>query len=150
MLRTAYRCLTKMPEIPCQFTGCDFKSVNDSEQVAIVMFNSHVMIHQGGTPKPSSSSAQKLPPIPRPEIRQDVSDEDWATFLSEWDHFKRCTEIPDERVSDHLYLCCEKSWQGYSSGRIRKSYHGERWNSKLPSDDWQSSRLLRVSAVQAY
>jgi len=98
-----------MPEIPCQFTGCDFKSVNDSEQVAIVMFNSHVMIHQGGTPKPSSSSAQKLPPIPRPEIRQDVSDEDWATFLSEWDHFKRCTEIPDERASDHLYLCCEKS-----------------------------------------
>ena len=71
------------------------------------MFNSHVMSHQRATP--SSSSKQKLPPIQRPEIRQDVSDEDWATFLAEWDHFKRCTEISDNLIADQVYLCCEKS-----------------------------------------
>ena len=99
-----------MPEIPCQYTGCSFKAVHDSEQVAIVIFNSHVLIHRGGDPSQSNSStAQKLPPIPRPEIRQDVSEEDWSTFLAEWDHFKRCTEIPDTRASDHLYQCCEMS-----------------------------------------
>ena len=44
---TAYRGHSvKMPEIPCQFTGCSFKSVNESEQIAIAMFNSHMMVHQ--------------------------------------------------------------------------------------------------------
>jgi hypothetical protein len=96
-----------MPEIPCQFPDCNFRAINDSEAVAIVMFNSHVMSHQRAAP--NSSSSQKLPPIPRPEIRQDVSDEDWASFLAEWEHFKRCTDIPTDRIADHLYLCCEKS-----------------------------------------
>ena len=96
-----------MPEIPCQFPDCNFKATNDSEAVAIVMFNSHVMSHQRAAP--NASSSQKLPPIQRPEIRQDVSDEDWASFLAEWEHFKRCTDIPTDRITDHLYLCCEKS-----------------------------------------
>ena len=110
MFDTVYHHLKRMPEIPCQFTGCGFKAVNESEQVAIVMFNSHVLIHQGGAPTvPKNSSTPKLPPIPRPEIRQDVSEEDWATFLTEWEHFKRCAEIPDARVSEHLLYCCETS-----------------------------------------
>ena len=77
---TAYRCHSvKMPEIPCQFTGCSFKSVNESEQIAIAMFNSHMMVHQASGGR--SNHQQKLPPIPRPEVHQEINDEDWASFL---------------------------------------------------------------------
>jgi len=38
-----------------------------------------------------------------------VSDEDWETFLAQWNHFKRCTDIPPDRIPDHLYMCCDKS-----------------------------------------
>ena len=107
MSYTAYRCHSvKMPEIPCQFTGCSFKSVNESEQIAIAMFNSHMMVHQASGGR--SNHQQKLPPIPRPEVHQEINDEDWASFLAEWEHYKRCGEIPNEQAADHLYMCCDK------------------------------------------
>ena len=96
-----------MSEIPCQYPDCDYIATNASEAIALAMFQSHLLSHQ--RPAASSSSSQKLPPIERPEILQDVSDEDWETFLAQWNHFKRCTDIPPDRIPDHLYMCCEKS-----------------------------------------
>ena len=94
-------------EIECQFPGCEFKASNDSEQIALAMFQSHLMAHSKPTPAPTNS--QKLPPIPRPTVKQDISEEDWALFLSEWCNFKRCTSIPENVVADQLYHCCETS-----------------------------------------
>ena len=96
-----------MAEIPCQYPGCEFKANNASEAIAIAMFNSHLLSHQGR--QANEPPAQKLPPIQRPEIRQDINDEDWVTFLAEWEHFKRCTSISEDRVADHLYMCCERT-----------------------------------------
>ena len=96
-----------MAEIPCQYPGCEFKANNASEAIAIATFNSHLLSHQGR--QANEPPAQKLPPIQRPEIRQDINDEDWVTFLAEWEHFKRCTSISEDRVADHLYMCCERT-----------------------------------------
>ena len=97
-----------MNKIPCQFPECNFEATHASEAVAIVMLNSHLLSHQ----QPSGShetTSQKLPPIQRPEIKQDITEEDWATFVAEWEHFKRCTRISSTSMADHLYQCCEKS-----------------------------------------
>ena len=96
-----------MSAITCQYPDCNFTATNASEAIALAMFQSHLLSHQ--RPATSSSSSQKLPPIDRPEICQDVSDEDWETFLAQWNHFKRCTDIPPDRIPDHLYMCCDKS-----------------------------------------
>ena len=94
-------------KIPCQFPGCEFKATNNSEQIALAMFQSHLMSHSQPTPAPTN--AQKLPPIPRPAVKQDISEEDWMSFLTEWNNFKRCTSIPANIVADQLYHCCEPS-----------------------------------------
>ena len=95
-----------MPEIECQFPDCTFKAEHASEAIALAMFNSHLASHQRNTA--SGTTKQKVPPIQRPEIRQDINDEEWATFVTEWSHFKRCTDIPTGGVADQLFQCCEK------------------------------------------
>ena len=72
------------------------------------MFQSHLVSHSQAT-VPVSVPSQRPPPIPRPEINQDVSEEDWISFLAVWTNFKRCTDIADNQVADQLYQCCEKS-----------------------------------------
>ena len=96
-------------KIDCQFTDCQFVAEHSSETVALAMFNSHLLIHQQ---QPSTSSnrstKQKLPPIVRPQIKQDVTEEDWTAFKLEWIRFKRCTEMPPGQEADQLFDCCEK------------------------------------------
>lgn len=97
-----------MSQIPCQFPDCAYVAEHASEAVAIAMFSSHIVVHQ----QPAiinTATKQKVPPIDRPEIKQDVDDEDWATFIAEWTRFKRCTDIPEHSVCDQLFQCCERS-----------------------------------------
>ena len=93
--------------IPCQFDGCSHVVNHDLEAVALAMFNSHLMSHN--QPKSSSSNSQRLPPIPRPEVKQDISEEDWVTFEAEWKNFKRCTSLSEESVADQLFQSCDKN-----------------------------------------
>ena len=97
-----------MASIECQFTGCPFKAENNSEAIALAMFNSHLLTHSQPASRAPTHS-QRLPPIPRPEMKQDVDEEDWDSFIAEWKNFKRCTAIPADQLADQLFLCCEKS-----------------------------------------
>ena len=97
-----------MVAIDCQFGGCSAKIEHESEAVALVMFQSHMMTHQA----PVSSNAvpaQRLPPIQRPEVKQDITEDDWDAFIIEWQNFKRCTNLPSASITDQLYQCCERS-----------------------------------------
>ena len=98
--------------IQCQFTNCTYAATNPSEAVAIAMFQNHTQTHQqaqtGSQPSPTH---QRLPKIDRPELKQDATDEDWATFESEWKRFKRCTRMSPDEVADQLFQCCERSLQ---------------------------------------
>ena len=77
------------------------------------MFQSHMMTHQAAataSAAPTSTAySQKLPPIQRPEVKQDISEEDWDAFMVEWTNFKRCTNLPSTNITDQLYQCCERS-----------------------------------------
>ena len=95
-------------KIPCQFPGCEVEIEHASEAVAVAMFQSHVVSHSQVTTSAKVPS-QRLPPIPRPEVKQDISEEDWISFVAEWTNFKRCTEIGDNQIPDQLYQCCEKN-----------------------------------------
>ena len=96
-----------MAEIPCQYPGRGFKAENASEAIAHAKFQSHLMSHSQAAAAPTHS--QRLPPIPSPEVKQDVSEEDCTSFVVECGNFKRCIGIADNQVTDQLYQCCEKS-----------------------------------------
>ena len=95
-------------KIPCQFPGCEVEIEHTSEAVAVAMFQSHVVSHSQVTTSAKVPS-QRLPPIPRPEVKQDISEEDWISFVAEWTNFKRCTEIGNNQIPDQLYQCCDKN-----------------------------------------
>ena len=64
--------------VECGYPDCSYVSENDSEQVAILQFQSHMSGHEQSKGQPISTK-QKLPPIERPILKQDVNEEEWET-----------------------------------------------------------------------
>ena len=93
--------------ISCQYTDCEYVAEHSSEAVAIAMLTSHNNIHSGASNR--AATKQKVPKIDRPELKQDISDEEWQSFEAEWRRFKRCTEMSRSEVPDQLFQCCERS-----------------------------------------
>ena len=92
--------------IKCQFTGCDYEAQHASEAVAIAMLTSHNIVHQSSTS--AVVTKQKVPRIDRPELKQDINEEEWYSFEAEWRRFKRCADIPMAEVADQLFQCCDR------------------------------------------
>lgn len=92
-------------KIPCQFPGCDVEIEHESEAVAIVMYTSHSNGHLQST---NRRTATKPPQISRPEVKQDISTEEWYSFLEEWKRFKRITDLATTEIADQLFQCCEQ------------------------------------------
>ena len=69
------------------------------------------MVSHSSSQASASAQGQRLPRIPRPEIKLDVSEEDWISFLAIWKNFKKSTGIIEGSTEevDHLYQCCDKN-----------------------------------------
>ena len=92
-------------KIDCNFPNCTYFAEHDSEQVDIIQFQNYLASHQQPLQK---TTKQKLPPIERPTIKQDITEEEWDSFNQEWKRFKRCTDIPISQEADQLFDYCEK------------------------------------------
>ena len=95
-------------KIPCQVPGCEYVAEHSSEAVAIAMYSSHNSTH-AQSPTTVRRTQIKAPQIPRPELKQDVSAEDWYSFKEEWTRFKRIIAVPTEEVADQLFQCCDRT-----------------------------------------
>ena len=91
-------------KIGCQFTGCAWSIKHDSEALAIALLTSHSQNHKGASVV--ATSKQKNPKIDRPEVKQDISDEEWQSFEAEWGRFKKCTKISNDEIADQLFQHC--------------------------------------------
>lgn len=97
-----------LTRVECGVPECDYISENASEQVALLQFQSHMTVHQQSQVSRPDTTKQKLPPIERPKLKQDINEEEWDTFTQEWKRFKRCTSIPTGQEADQLFDCCER------------------------------------------
>ena len=97
-----------MVKLSCQFTGCDYSIENDSENIACTLLSSHNNVHLQPASTHTRSHHNKPPPITRPEIKQDISAEEWYSVLAEWKRYKRITNLPDSEFADQLFQCCER------------------------------------------
>ena len=93
-------------KIDCQVTGCEYVAEHVSEAVAIAMLTSHNNVH---IPQPTVLCQKKAPAVPRPELKQDISAEEWYSFNEEWTRYKRIISVPAVEVPDELFECCERS-----------------------------------------
>ena len=95
--------------LKCQFTGCDWETTNSSEAVAIALLTSHGNVHIHA---PAIESRSKQPKVDRPELVQDITDEDWESFSEDWRRFKRSwytAATTQVEVTDQLLQCCEQN-----------------------------------------
>ena len=95
-------------KIDCQYPGCDYSAEHESEAVAIVMYQSHGNSHLGNSTSADRRTHAKPPQISRPEVKQDISAEEWYSFEEEWKRFKRITDLHTSEIPDQLLQCCER------------------------------------------
>ena len=98
-----------MPTLQCPFDGCSSTTVNDSEALAIALFNAHVSTHTAS----ASSNAQrpggnKSEKIIRPKVTQGMLEEAWNSFLIQWKIYKSSAVLSVAESQLQLIYCCEQ------------------------------------------
>ena len=72
------------------------------------MYQSHGNSHLGNSTSADRRTHAKPPQISRPEVKQDISAEEWYSFEEEWKRFKRITDLHTSEIPDQLLQCCER------------------------------------------
>ena len=93
----------------CEWKECLWVSKEASMETCLRLLEIHVRANHPITeslqPKPNHSSV-KPEKAKRPEISSEMSEEDWAYFLSCWGDYKRATELKGEEITIQLMECC--------------------------------------------
>ena len=98
-----------MPTLNCPFDGCSSTTVNDSEALAIALFNAHVSTHtasaSSNVQRPGGSKSEK---IIRPKVTQGMLEEAWNSFLIQWKIYKSNAVLSVAESQLQLIYCCEQ------------------------------------------
>ena len=96
--------------LKCEFDDCSYVSEKSKIEICLRLLEMHMSAKHAPPkavpkPKPSSSSV-KPEKAKRPELSAEVSDEDWAYFLSRWGDYKKSTALEGEEIVLQLMECC--------------------------------------------
>ena len=94
-----------MVVITCTIPGCEFKTQDVSESLAIALLGNHSVGHTMSSqtaPPPASSRGPKLT---RPTIDIGVSIEEWNVFLRRWQVFQAGSGIGEASAPSQLFQC---------------------------------------------
>ena len=98
----------------CDFSGCPFTTEEGipTHELRIDRLKLHMQSHLAPESQPRATTGQKVrpTPIPRPELEEDSTEQEWSHWKTKWDRYKRsCLQDMDEaQVIDHLWACCSK------------------------------------------
>ena len=76
-----------MPVIPCVCNGCAWSTPDQSETIALAMFQSHEQEHKEAAAKPqtiSTNQTDRRENVKKPPITKGCTPEDWSYFESRW------------------------------------------------------------------
>ena len=95
-----------MPQLLCPFPGCAIETNHEDKEMAIALFNAHVMTHTagGGAAGAGHSKAEKLS---RPKLSQGLLEENWNSFVLQWNMYKDGTGITGVESARQLLHCCD-------------------------------------------
>ena len=93
-----------MPQYDCPRDSCEYKTPNVPDAVAAVLLQDHLStMHSSGAIKKA-----KPPSMALPKVSSDIFDDEWCSFVNEWQSFKSTTELPEDSVNRYLLSCCEE------------------------------------------
>ena len=96
----------------CEFGDCQWEQDTDNLETYATLYKIHVSaVHT--QPQPTSNA--KAEKAKRPELLADVSDEDWAYFISRWEHYKKAANVTNDNVVTQLMECCNE--------QLRREHH---------------------------
>ena len=92
-------------KLKCEFSECTWVSHEGELDTVVKQMEMHFAAkHQPAkTAKVTTGKAEKAK---RPEIAAEMSDEDWAYFLSRWSAYKKATSLEGEDIILQLMECC--------------------------------------------
>ena len=95
----------------CEYEHCDWSCETDNIDIYFGLLKIHVeAVHGQGQAKARPEKAK------RPELASEVSDEDWAYFVSRWKEYKKATTLTSrDEIITQLMECC--------SEQLRRDHH---------------------------
>ena len=96
----------------CTIDGCEFRTADTSEALAIALLANHGIAHQI-QPQASTGSSPTLrgPKLERPKVDVGVSIEEWNIFVRRWSVFRAGSGIDDASAPSQLF-----QWAGTALG----------------------------------
>ena len=93
--------------LDCEWSDCEWVSKEASVETCLKLLEIHVRAnHPPQTQSQPNQPSVKPEKAKRPEIASEMSDEDWAYFVSRWTEYKRATKLQGEEVIMQLMECC--------------------------------------------
>jgi hypothetical protein len=96
--------------LDCEWKDCEWVSKETTVETCLRLLEIHIRANHPITevPQPSrpSQSTAKPEKAKRPEIASEMSDEDWAYFISRWEDYKKATGLQGDEVIMQLMECC--------------------------------------------
>ena len=113
-------------KLPCEVEGCPWTSPEGELDSIVELMKMHFTAKHSPS-KATKTSAAKAEKAKRPEIAAEVSDEDWAYFLSRWESYKKATSIEGDDVTLQLMECCceqlrKDHYRNFSSCMLRDRF----------------------------
>ena len=104
--------------IPCSAPGCTY--VTPENLPTYDLLTTHLQLHTnaahpppappgGGVPQPGHGQTAKVDKRSRPEATPDMSEHEFRFFQSEWNLYKRATNIQGQTLVDELWSCMSES-----------------------------------------
>ena len=101
--------------LACEVEGCEFTTEDGipSHELRIARLNLHHQQRHTVTSQQQPAPKVNLPKpaqLPRPELPEDASEQEWLHWKSKWERYKRsCLQGVDSKmVVDQLMACCSK------------------------------------------
>ena len=92
-------------KLNCEFSDCPWISPEGDLAIVVKLMEMHFSANHkpGQVAKVTAVKAEKAK---RPEIAAEMSDEDWAYFLSRWTAYKKATGLEGDDIIMQLMECC--------------------------------------------
>ena len=90
----------------CPRDGCVYSTPDVPDAVAAVILQDH--LHTVHPAVQACVKKAKPPSMSLPKVARDIMDDQWASFVNEWESFKNTTDLPGDSVNRYLLSCCEE------------------------------------------
>ena len=94
-----------MVVITCTIPGCEFKTHDVSETLAIALLGNHTVGHTTSSQTAPPPAPSRGPKLTRPTIDIGVSIEEWNVFLRCWQVFQAGSGIGEASAPSQLFQC---------------------------------------------